>query len=68
VDRAPLGEVVWFCCLSHLGHVRNQSVARAPLGAVGLVLLSLTSRSCKESVSGSCSIGRGMSGSVVSHI
>jgi len=34
-------------------------VARAPLRAVGLVLLSLTSRSCKESVSGSCSIGRG---------
>jgi len=43
-------------------------VARAPLGAVGLVLLSLTSRSCKESVSGSCSIGGGRSGFVVSHI
>jgi len=43
-------------------------VARAPLGAVGLVLLSLTSRSCKESVSGSCYIGSGRSGSVVSHI
>jgi len=43
-------------------------VARAPLGAVGLVLLSLTSRSCKESVSGSCYTGRGKSGSVVSPI
>jgi len=45
-------------------------VARATLGAVGLVLLSLTSRSCtcKESVIGSCYIGSGRSGSVVSHI